>query len=304
MLQQSNNRLTVNDLADKFRVSRRTVFRDFNALSELNVPVTWDKYSGYGIMRGYEIPPLMFTSKELSTIMVGLGFAKSQVNETLAEDAEGVALKIKEVLPDELRNFMSSLEARTVVDPFLRFGSEKTDGGNWYLVSSAISQNKAITFHYRSKSDKKITTRKIDPYLLVFFIDHWNVIGFSHKRGAIRNFVLERMSNSEITAQNYTPVTDIDIEDLIFRADDSSYIIKVEIRRPVLKRFESHLPAKIISKKEINPNKVTIKFHFDNLDFINNWLLQFPLDIKIKGPRSLIEKRKKLLNEMISTLNQ
>ncbi|WP_372633609.1 helix-turn-helix transcriptional regulator, partial [Fodinibius sp.] len=74
MLQQSNHRITVNDIAEKFDVSRRTVFRDFNALSEMNVPVTWDEYKGYGIMHGYKIPPLMFTTKELATILVGLNF--------------------------------------------------------------------------------------------------------------------------------------------------------------------------------------------------------------------------------------
>jgi len=40
MLQESNRRLTVDELAEEFGVSRRTIFRDFNVLSEINVPVT------------------------------------------------------------------------------------------------------------------------------------------------------------------------------------------------------------------------------------------------------------------------
>ena len=47
------------------------------------------------MMKGYKIPPLMFTSKELATVMVGLNFVKSQIDNSLAEDAEGVELKIK-----------------------------------------------------------------------------------------------------------------------------------------------------------------------------------------------------------------
>ncbi len=298
LLQQSNHRLTVNDIAEKFDISRRTVFRDFNALSELNVPVTWDEYSGYGIMPGYKIPPLMFTSKELATIMVGLNFVKSQVDKTLVEDAEGVELKIKELLPDELREFMESLEERTVVDPYMNYGAEKSDGGNWYLISSAISQNKSIRFVYRSKSDEELSERKIDPYLIVFFRDHWNVIGFSHKRDAIRNFVLDRMSEIEIQEENFVPYGQIDTEALIFRSDESSREIVVDVSESALRRFEANLPAKIIKKKNINPNLFRIRFLFDNLDFINEWLLQFPKDVKIVDPEILIEKRNNLLDEM------
>lgn len=133
MLQQSNKKLTVDDLAEKFNVSRRTIFRDFNVLSELNVPVTWDQYSGYGVMEGYKVPPLMFNSQELATIMVGLNFVKSQIDKTLVEDAKGVELKIKDVLPDDLKKFMESLDDRTIVDPFLHFGHQKKRGGE--LVS-------------------------------------------------------------------------------------------------------------------------------------------------------------------------
>lgn len=300
MLQQSKKRLTVNDIAEKFDVSRRTVFRDFNALSELNVPVTWDEYSGYGVMPGYKIPPLMFTSRELATIMVGLNFVKSQVDKTLMEDAEGVELKIREVLPDELLEFMESLEERMVVDPYLNFGAQKSDGGNWFLISNAISENKSIRFKYRSKSDEKISNRKIDPYLIVFYRDHWNVIGFSHKREAVRNFVLDRMSNTQILDQNFVPYGNIDAEALIFRSDETSHEIEVDVSASALRRFEANLPAKIFKKKEIKPNLFRIKFFFDNLDFINEWLLQFPKDIKIVNPNILIDKRNDLLKSMIN----
>lgn len=298
MLQQSTKNLTVNDIAEKFNVSRRTVFRDFNVLSELNVPVTWDKYSGYGIMPGYKVPPLMFTSKELATIMVGLNFVKSQVDQTLVEDAEGVELKIKEVLPDDLKEFMESLEERTVVDPFLNFGIEKKEGGNWYLVSSAISQNKRIQFSYRSKSNEETTRRKIDPYLLVFYRDHWNVIGWSHKRSDFRNFVLDRMSKVQILDENFVPEEEIDVEGLIFRSDAQSHLVGVNVSKTALTRFKANLPTKIIKQKEKKPNLFRLEFKFDNLDYINEWLLQFGNNIKIIEPDILIKKRNKLLDNM------
>ncbi|SHG43231.1 Predicted DNA-binding transcriptional regulator YafY, contains an HTH and WYL domains [Fodinibius roseus] len=299
MLQQSNHRITVNDIAEKFDVSRRTVFRDFNALSEMNVPVTWDEYNGYGIMHGYKIPPLMFTTKELATILVGLNFVKSQVDQTLISDAKGVELKIKEVLPDELLQFMESLGKRTVVDPYMNFGAEKKEGGNWYLISNAIADNKKISFDYRSKSDNNISSRKIDPYLIVFYKDHWNVIGHSHKREAVRNFVLDRMSKVEVLSEEFVPYGQIDVEGLIFRSDGSSRKIVIDVHKNSVSRFKANLPTKIIKNIQKNPNLFRITFEFNNLDYINKWLLQFHNNVKVVDPKVLIEKRNKILNKMI-----
>jgi len=302
MLQESNKRLTVDELAERFNVSRRTIFRDFNVLSEINVPVTWDNYSGYGVMDGYKVPPLMFTSKELATIMVGLNFVKSQVDRSLVEDAKGVELKIKNTIPTELKSFMESLDNRTIVDPFLHFGSEKKEGGSWYLVSSAISQSKKIVFTYTAKSDGEKTERKIDPYLLVFYRDHWNVIGFSHKRGANRNFVLDSMENVQILEELYTQNEEIDAEALIFNSNESGQIIEVLVHEASDRVFRANLPTKIIKSERVESKINKVTFRFENLDYINTWLLQFGDKVEIISPKKLKDKRKVVLKKMIDQI--
>ena len=297
LLQQPGKKLTVAQLAERFGVSRRTIFRDLNTLQEINVPVTWDKYSGYGLMPGYKIPPLMFTSKELATIMVGLSFVKSQVDRTLVEDAQGVEVKIKNVLPLELKDFMTSLEETTVVDPYLSFGAEKKEGGNWYLISSAISQKKRILFTYKSV-DGKVTDRKIDPYILVFYKDHWNLIGFSHRRGDFRNFILDRITEIEILDENYTPKKNVEIEGLIFRSDKQSQKVVLVVEKSILERLERNLPAKIFKRENQNSKKIKVSFFFDNLTFINEWLLQFADKVKIQSPEQLVSLRKDILKRM------
>lgn len=300
LLQESKKKLTVEDFAEMFDVSRRTIFRDLNVLSELNVPVTWDQYSGYGVMPGYKVPPLMFTSRELATIMVGLNFVKSQVDKQLVEDAKGVELKIKNVLPDELKSFMNSLDDRTVVDPFLHFGTKKKEGGNWYLLVSAISQNKVLSFSYKSKSDEKISNRTIDPYLLVFYRDHWNVIGFSHKREAVRNFVLDRMNEVKILDQKFDKIENMDVEALIFKSNESGQLVEVLVDKSAERAFKANLPTKIFKENAINSKKIKVSFRFDNLNYINEWLLQFGNKVKIESPDDLKKIREELLNEMLA----
>lgn len=297
MLQQSNKRLTVGALAEKFNVSERTIYRDFNALSDLNVPVTWDKYQGYGIVEGYSVPPLMFTSKELAVIMVGLNFVKSQVDNNLVEDAEGVALKIKEILPAELRQFMESIGERTMVDPYLNFGSEKKSGGNWYEISNAIANNKILQFDYLRSSDNQITVRRINPYLMVFYGDHWNLIGYSHKRDELRNFILNQISNIQDIGKTFTP-QGIDIEPLIYRIDEGALNIEIKVGRSVYEQFKANLPAKI-EHEEDTTEGYRIIFKFDNLDYINKWLLQFADKVEVLEPNKLTEKRNALLEAML-----
>lgn len=297
MLQQSNDRLTVPKLAEKFKVSERTIYRDFNVLSDLNVPVTWNQHQGYGVVKGYSVPPLMFTSKELAVIMIGLNFVKSQIDQALVEDANGVELKIKEALPDELLDFMNSIGERTVVDPYLNFGPEKKKGSNWYPISSAIAENKTIRFDYNSLKDEHLTIRKLDPYLIVFYGDHWNVIGYSHKRNAVRNFILDRITNIKETAETFEQHK-IDIKSLIYRSKDGSTSIKVRVSSNILDQFRSNLPAKI-KNKEKKGEKYVIEFNFDNLDYINEWLLQFGDKITIESPSELKKKRTELLKKML-----
>ncbi len=298
ILQQKGNRLTVDELAEKFGVSRRTIFRDFNALQEINIPVTWDRYSGYGMLPGYKVPPLMFTSKEIATIMVGLGFVKSQVDQTLVQDAHSVELKIKEVLPDELQQFMTSIEESTVIDPYAMFGIEKKKGGSWYSINSAIAQKQRILFTYKSKSGE-VTHRKLDPYLLVYFGDHWNLIGYSHQRGDFRNFILDQISDLEILDENFTPKKKIDAEGLIFRFDETSQIVRVIAEKSILARLKRNLPANIFKEEALKNEKVKVAFKFDNLVYINEWLLQFGDKIEILEPASLKTLRKDLLNKMM-----
>ena len=304
LLQQSKERLTADALAERFGVTKRTIYRDLNTLSELNVPVTHDPFHGYGVIDGYSIPPLMFTPRELATIMVGLNFVKSQVDKNLAQDAKGVELKVKELLPDKLKSFMNSLHNKTIVDPFLNFGHEKKEGGNWYIISSAISEHQTVRFTYRSVRQRTTTQRKVDPYLLVFYKDHWNMIGFSHLRNEIRNFVLDQVTNIEMTDEKFIPKTEMNAEALIFNSVDTGEKVVLHVHKSADRAFKANLPTKIIKQTPINTKINKVELQFDNLDFLNNWLLQFGEHVYVESPDELIHKRRELLGRLHKTMEK
>lgn len=297
LLQSRRKDLTADTLASYFGVSRRTIFRDLRMLSEMEVPVTFIEGEGYAIPRGYTIPPLMFTPREIAIIMFGLSFVRSQNIPSMISDAKAVELKIQHVLPAELKGIMSALDSKVIVDPYLRFDHRIQSGGDWFQLTSAIAAKNTIRFRYSNSRE----ARRVDPYLLVYYSDHWNIIGFCHDRQAIRNFRVSDMLDLAILPVHFQNDGDpIPVMDLIYRSSDNSYLIDITIDNAALSEFKRSVPARIETSTDLNA-MVRCTFQFDKLDYINNWLMRFSNSITVNGPTELIYLRNSVLKEMLKS---
>ncbi len=295
MLQSRKKNITPDYLAEYFGVSRRTIFRDMNVMQDMDVPVSHEQHEGYHIPRGYTIPPLMFTPKQMATIMMGLSFVKSQIDKDMVEDARDVELKIRNVVPGELKELMSVLDEHTVVNPFSVNVSEKKQGGNWFLIANAIAYRQVIHFAYKDE------VRDMDPYQLVYFTDHWNVMGYCHLRKEIRNFVLDRMSDVQLTTATFT-MPKLDKEEMIFRLDKKPHLIELDVVAKVVQPLLQKLPARVMDMK-VRGDTTRLRFEFDNLTFLNEFLLQFSNHITIQAPNQLKLMREALIKEMLNQIN-
>jgi len=292
LLQSKTKTITVNYLADYFEVSRRTIFRDLKVLQEMEVPVTYEENEGYGIMRGYTIPPLMFNPKEIATIMIGLNFAKSQKDKQLIEDAKAVELKISNVVPPEIRRLMQVLGENVIVDPFLIDQEIGESSGDWYIIATAISQGKCIQFNYDD------TQRLLKPILVVYYSDHWNVIGYYQKNNELRNFRIDKIKSLSLSLDDTIKLPkNYSKHELIYRDSEKGEVINIEVQAEVWMEFRKSCPAiinNINSIREYNHVEMT----FDNLDYLNTWLLRFADKVKIRGPLKLKELRTETLKKM------
>lgn len=68
---------TAAHLADRLGVSERTVYRDIRDLSLSGVPVEGEAGSGYRLMSGFDLPPLMLTNKESEALIVAIRLLKT-----------------------------------------------------------------------------------------------------------------------------------------------------------------------------------------------------------------------------------
>lgn len=304
VLLQSNQNWNVDQMAEHFGVSRRTIFRDLKTFSELNLPVTYDKDSGYGMMKGFSIPPIMFSPKELSTILIGLSFVESQVDETLVKDAQAVQYKINSVLPtEELKQFMRSLGDKTIVDPYKKYAAEKRKGGDWFTIANAIAKQHEILFDYETARTGEKSRRRVKPYLIVYFTDHWTLIGYCTERKGIRSFRLDRLSDVELTPQTFQLKRVPGEKALLFRTAEDAQSITIRVNNKHLNRFKTSLPAVIDKEVQVRDSDSTdITFLFDNLDFINTWLFSFHNEVKVLHPQELVEKRVILIRDMLRNI--
>lgn len=299
-LLQSGKKITSKTLMEKFSISKRTVFRDLRVIQNLGVPVTYYPDYGYGVLRDGMIPSIMFTFRELSVILMGLSFVKSQIDNEMVNDAENVILKIRSSIPEKLQKQMNMLENSTLVSPYINNVRHRLSGGDWFAICSAFADDKAISFMYVDRLGNR-TKRTITPHLLVYFTDHWNVIGYCHDRNTLRNFTLERMGEIVPVSDSSRRSSVPSLDDMLYGRVEENIHITIKVAQKKSFSLLSQLPGKIVSQS-LDDESCTITFLFDDLDFINEWLLGFGTHVTICKPRKLIIKRKKLLEALLSDI--
>jgi predicted DNA-binding transcriptional regulator YafY len=294
LLQSRRKNLGVNELAEYFGVSRRTIFRDLNFISEMDVPIAHDTVDGYSIPKGYSIPPLMFSDKEISVIMIGLSFLKSQTDSGMVEDAKSVQLKIENVVPEALRGLIRTMDQSIIVDPYLKKNKNTESGADWYAISNCISNYNRISFKYNNVN----TLRMVNPYYLVFFSDHWNVLGYDVIKKAFRNFRLEKITQLISLDEKFSPDRNINPETLVYGDHDGLHSIKIQVNKSIWHDLLRTLPAELTSVKEESLYYIC-EFSFNSLENINMFLLRFGNNVKLLFPNELKDIRDAYLRTML-----
>ncbi|QXD13722.1 YafY family transcriptional regulator [Rhodocaloribacter litoris] len=293
LLLQNRPNMTSRDLAEHFGVSRRTIFRDLRALSESGVPLTYAEGGGYEILEGYQLPPLMLTAREAATLLVGTEFMKLQSDASLREDADAVALKIRSVLPREIREYIDRLRDRTVLDPYWLHAvqQEEEEEGRWYRLSEAVARQRAVIMEYYVESRDELTRRRVDPLGLVYYTDHWNLIAFDHLREDIRNFRLDRIRSMHVLMERFEWPEGFDLARHLEErgAGTASRRITLRFSKRAYRRARQAIPARIEEERPCG-DEIEVTFYFENLDYVAGWLLRYGAEAYVVEPAPLRER--------------
>ena len=293
LLLQNRPNMSSRDLAEHFGVSRRTIFRDLRTLGESGVPLTYAEDGGYEILEGYQLPPLMFSAREAATLLIGTEFTTLQPDASLRTDAGAVAMKIRSVLPETVRDYIDRLQERTVLVPFNetqgRGGATGDEQGLWFELSEAIARQRRVKMTYYVASRDEETIREVDPLGLVYYSDHWNLIAYDHLREDVRNFRLDQIKKLRTRFDRFEPPEGFDLREHLRERGQSPENIRmtVRFRNRAWRWARTQVPADVDQELPIGKGWTEVTFEFENIPYVAKWLLRYGTDAEVVAPDAL-----------------
>jgi predicted DNA-binding transcriptional regulator YafY len=191
------------ELAERLRVSRRTIRRDVDRLRDLGYPVrtAMGAGGGYRLVAGTAMPPLLLDDEEAVAIAVGLRAAAANAIEGMEEASVRALTKLEQVLPSRLRHRVGAVSSATV--PLPTADAPSVDPVVLALVASASAEGQRLRFGYVS-ADGVRSRRRVEPGRLITAGWRWYLVGYDNDQDDWRIFRVDRITEPVLTGQRFT----------------------------------------------------------------------------------------------------
>lgn len=297
---QGKKRVTAQQIADRFDISLRSVYRDIKALDEAGVPVIGEAGIGYSIMEGYRLPPVMFTSEEAQSILLAGKFAEKFTSPTVKKQFESALFKIKAVLRATDKENIEKLEETVLVMGPI---SGRHEGENKYLsdIQRAIIDKKSIRIDYQKLYADK-SDRVVEPIGLCYYAGAWHCIAWCTLRKDYRDFKMSRIQSLEITDVCFETSRHPSIKEYIdrMRTEDTLHEIVIRIKKEMMPYIQQHKYYYGFVSEELSGDYVRITFLNGFPDTFCRWVLMFTDKVIIESPQSI----KNTVQALCRTLHQ
>jgi len=238
MILLEKERIGAQELADMFEVSPRTIYRDIDTINMAGIPVCSAPGVGGGfeIMQKYKIDKKVFSTADLSSILMGLSNLSTMIR---GDELVNALAKVKSFIPADRAKDIELKANQIYIDlsPWMGYRNIQP-----YLeiIKTALQESKLLSFEYADRYGNK-TARTAEPYQLVLKGNHWYWQGYCHKRNDFRLFKLSRTSNLQIQDEAFTPrgyqKPQLDFADILATMQIK---IKIRIHKSVMDRVLDH----------------------------------------------------------------
>ncbi|HLZ87120.1 MAG TPA: YafY family protein [Puia sp.] len=285
---QSKRKVTAQEMADRFNISLRTVYRDVKALDESGVPVIGEAGSGYTIMEGYRLPPVMFTQEEASALLLGAKLAEQFTDGSVKRHFHAALFKIKAVLRSPDKEYVESLTEHIEILSRYRPDNDSPQQ-HLSLLQQAIVHKRLVYVHYRSNLKEEDTRRKVEPIGLLYYGSAWHLIGWCHLRNDYRDFRLSRMQGVILEDATFDPTAHPSMKEYIeqIRAESDLQEAVVRFEKRIVKYLQEQKYLNGFVSEEEGDACVRMKFLVSNLTYFARWLLMYTDAVRVEGPEAL-----------------
>ncbi|NTU54892.1 MAG: YafY family transcriptional regulator [Anaerolineales bacterium] len=230
LLQNQPNQ-KASELAEKLGVSLRTVHRYFEMLEEMGIPVYSERgpYGGFSLVRGYKMPPLVFTLEEAVAIVLGTGIVEEIWGELYRESARGALAKLENLLPEEQVREVAWARQSLVATGMNR-ADLKALTPTLEKLRRAIREHRTVEMNYQSSQVPHPTQRRLDPYALVHRWGWWYAVGFCHMHREVRTFRADRISEITLLETTFASPPDFDLRAHLRNESQSQTMISARLR--------------------------------------------------------------------------
>lgn len=294
---QSKKRVTAQEIADRFNISLRTVYRDVKALEESGVPVIGEAGTGYTIMEGYRLPPVMFTQEEASALLLGAKLAEHQADASVKKHFDAALFKIKAVLRTTDKEHMDQLNDHIAI--LSRLPSDDASGRYLVDLQKALGDKKVLHIRYQS-GEEAVTERRVEPIGLCHYSQAWHLIAWCHLRNGYRDFRVSRIQNLQILDTCFEPDAHPSLQEYLQSMINSSELQEVVIRidKSVARYIGNQKYFYGYVRQEDMGEYVRMHYVSSSLEYLGRWLLMFTHHVTIESPEALHTVMKDLTEEI------
>lgn len=286
MLLLSKRKVTARELADRFSISTRSVYRYIEELDVCGVPVdiSRGRYGGITVADTFRLPSGFFTREEFSATVNALEAMKSQVSD---ESVETALEKLQRQQKNEKREL--SVCGNIIIDGGT-WGESKKFTDKMRVCETAVNERKCLMIDYISRGGEH-SKRVIDPYVLVFKQNVWYIYAFCHTKQTFRTFKIGRIKSATFTGEEFTrtEITRDDIDMNFGYSDDELTEVTFEIEKNSLADAEEWLG---IDNIEPRRDKFIARLSLPDNGGLVNKILSYGGAVKVLEPLALKEKIK------------
>ena len=297
---QSKKIVRAKDIADRFNVSIRTVYRDIQTLEEAGVPIASDSGIGYSLIDGYHLPPVMFSKEEVTAFLTAEKLIEKFTDNSIDSNFKSGMMKIRAILRNSEKELLESIEENIEI---VRQKSSLENSGNSIgiqILIESMSERKSLNIRYHTFYSNEIKDRNIEPIGIFFGGNHWHTIAFCELRRDYRDFRLDRIlsiSKTNIAFKKKHPSIKDYLQKISKEQNLETVIIQVDKNIARYLKEQKYYNG-FVDEKEIG-DKVQMTFLTSSLNYFAHWYLMFADKAEIVSPDSF----KTILGEILIKIN-
>lgn len=294
MLLLDKKRIAAQELADKFEVSLRTIYRDIDAICMAGIPIraTSGAGGGFEILSDYKVDKKVFSADELSSLLMGLTSLSGMVR---GKEILHALAKVKSFVPAEQAKEIELKSNQICIDLTPWFGNGNV-GHVLKIVKNALEESRLISFQYLDGHSIK-SERIVEPYQLVLKGNHWYIWSFCRVKNDYRLFRLSRMIELEMGEENFIPRSYqkpiLDFEGI---AETLQENIKIRVHKSILDRVLEFCTFDCV--KTDGEEHYLVDYPFIERDYYYDMLLSFGDKCECLEPFHVREELKRRIKNL------